>query len=166
MLTTSVDTDFAGCLETRRSTSGGVAQRGMHLIKHWSTTQSSVTLSSAEAELTGICKGTSNALGLVSVAKDLGMSWSLQLHTDAASAIDVCRRRGLGRIRHLATADLWIQDRLRTGDFELVKIAGENNAADLLAKHLDRRTLDRNIAALHHRFEEGRPAPAPTLESS
>ena len=33
-----VDTDFAGCLATRRSTSGGVALRGAHLIKHWSST--------------------------------------------------------------------------------------------------------------------------------
>ena len=29
-----VDTDFAGCLATRRSASGGVALRGAHLIKH------------------------------------------------------------------------------------------------------------------------------------
>eukprot|EP00969_Alexandrium_andersonii_P217877 9624346-Alexandrium_andersonii.AAC.1 len=29
-----VDTDFAGCLHTRRSTSGGLRMRGMHAIKH------------------------------------------------------------------------------------------------------------------------------------
>ena len=34
-----VETDFAGCLTTRRSTSGGAAMRGSHLIKHWSLTQ-------------------------------------------------------------------------------------------------------------------------------
>ena len=34
-----VDTDFAGCLTTRRSTSGGAAMRSSHLIKHWSSTQ-------------------------------------------------------------------------------------------------------------------------------
>ena len=49
----SVDTDFAGCLITRRSTSGGLARRGGHLIKHWSATQPTVSLSSAEAELGG-----------------------------------------------------------------------------------------------------------------
>ena len=48
-LVASVDTDFAGCLSTRRSTSGGVCMRGAHLVKHWSVTQSTVTLSSAEA---------------------------------------------------------------------------------------------------------------------
>eukprot|EP00969_Alexandrium_andersonii_P178608 7897037-Alexandrium_andersonii.AAC.1 len=29
-----VDMDFAGCLLTRRPTSGGVRKRGMHAIKH------------------------------------------------------------------------------------------------------------------------------------
>ena len=103
-------------------------------------------------------------MGLVSVAKDLGMTWLLKVQSDASAAIGVCRRRGLGRIRHLATADLWIQDRLKTGDFTLVKIPGEQNAGDLLTKHVDRRTLDRRVAALHLRFEDGRPDSAPTLE--
>ena len=85
---------------------------------------------------------------------------------DASAAIGVCRRRGLGRIRHLATADLWIQDRLKTGDFTLVKIPGEENAGDLLTKHVDRRTLDKHVAALHLRFEDVRPDSAPTLEHS
>ena len=29
------DTDFAGCVQTRRSTSGGCASQGGHLLKHW-----------------------------------------------------------------------------------------------------------------------------------
>eukprot|EP00969_Alexandrium_andersonii_P192716 8512927-Alexandrium_andersonii.AAC.1 len=33
------DTDFAGCLRARRSTCGGVCARGLHAVKHWSTTQ-------------------------------------------------------------------------------------------------------------------------------
>ena len=63
-----VDTDFAGCTETRRSTSGAAAMRGSHLIKHLSQTQTTVALSSGEAELTGICRGASHGLGLQSNA--------------------------------------------------------------------------------------------------
>ena len=33
-----VDTDFAGCTQTRRSTSGGVAMMGPHNVKHWAKT--------------------------------------------------------------------------------------------------------------------------------
>ena len=33
-----VDTDFAGCTRTRRSTSGGMLFVGDHLVKHWAST--------------------------------------------------------------------------------------------------------------------------------
>ena len=120
-LTVYVDTDFAGCHVTRRSTSGGAACRGSHLIKHWSTTQSTVALSSAEAELTGISKGAAQGLGLRSIARDLGIELSLRLMSDATAAIGISRRRGLGKVRHLATADLWMQDRIRKGDLPLTR---------------------------------------------
>ena len=104
--------------------------RGSHLIKHHSQTQSTVALSSGEAELSGICRGASLGLGLQSVAKDLSINMPLEIFTDATAAIGTCRRRGLGKIRHLHTADLWVQERLRTKDFKLSKIDGASNPAD------------------------------------
>ena len=98
--------------------------RGCHLVKHWSLTQSTVTLSSAEAELSGIAKGASISLGLISIAADLGFKWSLSLHTDATAAIGIARRRGLGKVRHLAVADLWVQEQVRTGAFSLHNVNG------------------------------------------
>ena len=61
-ITAYVDADFAGCIETRKSTSGGCLLVGGHLIKHWSSTQKTLALSSGESELTGILKGTAEAL--------------------------------------------------------------------------------------------------------
>ena len=49
-LTVWRDADFAGCIKTRRSTSGGLVMRGSHVIKSWSTNQSVVAPSSGEAE--------------------------------------------------------------------------------------------------------------------
>ena len=163
-MTTFVDTDFGGCHVTRRSTSGGVATRGNHTIKHWSTTQATVALSSAEAELTGICKGASQGLGLQSLAADLGIHLGLTILTDATAAIGICRRRGLGKVRHLATADLWIQDRLRRKDFELVKVAGADNPADMLTKHVDKATMVKHMSKLGLRLEGGRAESAPNIE--
>ena len=71
--------------------------RGRRLIKHYSTTQSTVALSSGEAELSGIRKGTSQGLGLLSIARDLDMNFSLHVKTDATAAIGICRRKGLGK---------------------------------------------------------------------
>ena len=48
------DTDWSGCPRTRRSTSGGCVMIGRHVIRTWSSTQPSVTLSSGEAEFYGL----------------------------------------------------------------------------------------------------------------
>ena len=158
-----VDTDYGGCHATRRSTSGGAIMHGSHLIKHWSTTQTTVALSSAEAELTGICKGASQGLGLQSLAGDLGLKWSLRVATDAAAAVGICRRRGLGKIRHLATADLWVQDRVKKKDFELLRVPGVSNPSDILTKHVDRTILDKHLVALNLVYEDGRASSAPSI---
>ena len=159
-----VDTDFGGCHVTRRSTSGGVAMRGNHCIKHWSTTQSTVALSSGEAELGGICRGASIGLGLQSLALDLGIPLDLEVLTDATAAIGICRRRGLGKIRHLATADLWVQDRVRRGDFKLTKVLGTDNPADMLTKHISRDVMLRHMERIGIAAESGRAKSAPTIE--
>ena len=112
LITAFVDTDFAGCLETRRSTSGGTLLHGTHLVKHWSTTQKTTALSTGEAELYGAVKGASEALGMQSIASDLGISSNVHVRTDSSAAIGICARTGIGRVRHLATGQLWVQERI------------------------------------------------------
>ena len=43
-----IDSDWAGCRRTRRSTSGGCIHRGQHMLEAWSKTHAAVPLSSAE----------------------------------------------------------------------------------------------------------------------
>ena len=137
---------------------------GCHPLKHWSSTQSTASLSSAEAELGGITRGASTSMGLVSIAADLGLTWSLELLTDSTAAIGICRRRGLGKIRHQAAADLWGQDRLRTGDFKISKVLGTENVSDILTKFTDRATLWKHLTAMGLRKETGRPELAPRID--
>ena len=144
------DTDFAGCPTTRRSTSGGVTMRGRHCIRAYSKTQTTVCLSSAEAELGGIVTAASQGLGLQSMAGDLGLTWKLDLLADASAAIGICRRRGLGKVRHLHVADLWVQDKLKAGAFSLTKWPGSENLADLLTKYLDRATMEKTPTGHEH----------------
>ena len=84
---------------------------GQNCLKHWSKTQSTIALSSAEAELHGISAGASQALGMRSIGRDLGMELTLTILTDAAAAVGIVRRRGLGRIRHLDVTDLWVHEK-------------------------------------------------------
>ena len=122
-----------------------------------------MALSSAEAERTGICKGAAQGLGLQALAQYLGLQWSPVVLTDAAAAIGICRRKGLGKIRHLATADVWVQDRIKKGDFQLLKVPGVANPADILTKHVDRTILDKHMVSMNLKFEEGRAASAPSI---
>ena len=57
------DTDWAGCPKTRKSTSGCAVMFGSHCVKHWSSTQTSIALSSGEAEFTGVLRGAGQGLG-------------------------------------------------------------------------------------------------------
>ena len=67
------DSDWAGCRDTRKSTSGACFLIGGHLLKSYSRTQSNIALSSAEAELYSFATAASEALGLKSMSRDLGV---------------------------------------------------------------------------------------------
>ena len=129
------DTDWAGCPRTRKSTSGGCIMLNGHSIKTWSSTQTSVALSSGEAEFAGVVRGAGIGLGYCSLLADLGVSLPMRLWTDSSAAIGICSRQGLGKLRHLDTHTLWVQQAVRCRRFQLRKIPGESNPADLLTKH-------------------------------
>ena len=107
---------------------------GAHMLKAWSSTQPTINLSSGEAELHGVVRGSAAGLGMLSLLADLGSSLPLRIWTDSTASIGICKRQGLGKVRHLAVQDLWIQQRVRSGDFDLYKIPGERNPADLFMK--------------------------------
>ncbi len=155
------DTDFAGCIRTRKSTSGGCAMFGSHLEKHWSTTQKIVTFSSGEAERAGIVKASAEALGLQSLAKDLGFDRQVSVYADSSAAIGICKRSGIGRVRHLAVGQLWVQEKVRSGEITLCKVLGTDNPADLLTKHVPRDTADHLLWRICVSREEGRAESAP-----
>ena len=68
-----VDSDYAGCPRTRKSTAGGCAMFGTHCLKTWAKTLPILALSSGEAELMAVVKGTTEAFGLQALLLDLGI---------------------------------------------------------------------------------------------
>ena len=101
-----VDTDFAGCKETRRSASGGAVMISTCRVKHWAKTQTTISLSSGEAELLGIATGCAQALGIQSFMRDMGWHATIVAHSDLTAAIGIARRKGLGTIGQLDVTDL------------------------------------------------------------
>lgn len=69
-----IDNDWAGCKITRKSASGAVLKVGRHIIKTWSSIQSTVAAATGEAELLAMYDGASRGVGLVSIVREMGAS--------------------------------------------------------------------------------------------
>ena len=130
-------------------------------MKHWSNTQSTIALSSSEAELAGIGSGMAQALGVESLCADMGWILKPRLYSDATAAIGIAKRRGLGKIRHLHCTDMWVQEKVRNGDIELLQILGTDKPADAFTKYLGRACMEKVIAAMNLVFMAGRAKSAP-----
>ena len=114
---------------------------GNHVIKTWSSTQAVIALSSGEAEYYGIVKGGTMGLGARSEMEDLGYTARIVIRTDASAAKGIANRRGLGKVRHIDTRELWMQEKVGNGDLEVEKVKGTENVADALTKYVDQGKL-------------------------
>ena len=61
------------------------------------------------AELMAVDRGTAEAIGLQALFRNLGTGAKIAVRSDATAAIGIVARVGLGKVRHLAVADLWVQ---------------------------------------------------------
>ena len=132
-----VDSDWAGDLLGRKSTTGVITRRGKHLLRHMSCLQTLVALSSGEAEYYALLLGACTSLGIQSHYQDWMVDVPIQ---------KLARRGGIGgRLRHLQTRHSWLQSRIALGHVNLDVVASEQNPADVLTKPLART----------HKFEKG-----------
>ena len=89
---------------------------GAHTIRTYSSIQTTVSLSSGEAEYYGCVKAGSQALGMKSMLEDLGVKGKrLRIKTDASCAKSLSARRGLGGAKHIEVSQLWIQNKIQDG---------------------------------------------------
>ena len=95
--------------------------------------------------------------------RDMGCNVKLRVHTDATAAKGIASRTGLGKTRHIAVHFLWVQEKVRNGDFKLLKVLGTNNPSDLLTKHLPIETVTKYMGFLSGGFSSGRSAVTPSI---
>ena len=112
---------------------------GSHCLKAWSSTQPTVSLSSGEAEFYGLVKASGIGLGFKALLEDFGRELPVTVWTDSSAAIGVVGRQGFGRLRHLDTHSLWVQQAVRSKRIVVRKVRGDDNVADLFTKHLTSR---------------------------
>ena len=97
--------------------------------------------------------------------QDLGVDRRIRIRTDAAAAKSIASRRGLGKVRHIETNQLWLQEKVTVGDIEVMKVPGGDNIADALTKPVDNSKLEQHGLLMHQLFETGRHELAPKVES-
>ena len=83
----------------------------------------------------------------------------------ASAALGIIARAGLGKVRHLRTQALWLQEARQEGRLKFTKVPGEENPWDAGTKHMAAPLLERHVAAMGAKFEEGLAASAPDLKS-
>ena len=118
--------------------------------------QALIALSSGEAEFYGLVTGVSETLGEQSIALDWGIKFGIQMRMDATAGAAIGSRRGLGRVKHLNTVFLWVQEFVTSGKIKISKVHTTENYADILTKAVSGPLLMAMMTSMKFRFLDGR----------
>ena len=114
--------DWAGERPEMKSTSGGWLMCGTSLLRSWSSTQNTIALSAAEAELCATSKRARHALHLKSMGEDFGVVVEPLIRRNASAALGIACRRGLaGKTRHVQVQYMWANEHV-----QLQKVLGSD----------------------------------------
>ena len=134
------DADWAASENQRHSVSSGMVFIQGCLVVSWSRTQKSVALSSCESEYLSLCAGAAEGLYVKRLLEFvLQDSAVLRLYTDSSSCLGFANRSGVGRLKHLDTRRLWLQNEVKNRTLELQKVPTQLNISDLNTKRLSRK---------------------------
>ena len=151
------DSDWAGDRRNMKSTSGGgVIMWSGHCIKAWSTSQSALALSSGEAELYAMTKVAVQLSGVISMAKDCGVSLTGVVKSDQQFNRNSSPRWFGRSVQTYQGAVLVDPVKDQGWGSQVTKVFGTNNVADAMTWAVDRWALDKYMAAMNITLMPGR----------
>ena len=137
------DSDFAGCKLDRKSTSGTCHLLGSSLVSWHSKKQTSVALSTAEAEYisAGVC--CAQILWMKQHLLDFGIKLSkIPIKCNNTSAINLAKNPVLhSRTKHIEIRHHFLRDHVQKGDCMLEFVETTKQLADIFTKPLPRDTF-------------------------
>ena len=140
-LTAYSDADWAGCPDTRRSTTGWCTFLGDALISWKCKKQDHVSKSSTEAEYRAMSAACSEIVWLRGLLSELGASQTnpTPLHADNKSAIQIASNPVYHeRTKHIEVDCHYIRDAFTRGVIELPHVGTHLQTADVFTKALTR----------------------------
>ncbi|GJS27495.1 retrovirus-related pol polyprotein from transposon TNT 1-94 [Tanacetum coccineum] len=139
-LTAFSDADHAGCLDTRKSTSGGIQFLGDKLVSWMSKKQDCTAMSSAEAEYVALSASCAQVMWMRTQLQDYGFNYNkIPLYCDSQSAIAIsCNPVQHSRTKHIYTRYHFIKEQVENGIIELYFVRTEYQLADMFTKALSK----------------------------
>lgn len=148
------DADFAGCRETRKSTSGYIFIMGNGPITWKSQKQNVVAQSTTEAEYLALALGTREALWLQSFLRELGFEASpMQIGVDNQSTIKLTQAHQFHpKTKHIDIKVHFVRDESEKGNIRVSYVKTSDQIADMLTKPLAKAVLENLIKKLNVTF--------------
>nr|GEV65633.1 hypothetical protein [Tanacetum cinerariifolium] len=137
-LTAFSDADHAGCIDSRKSTSGGIQFLGDKLVSWMSKKQNYTTMSSAEAEYVALFSSCTQVMWMRTQLQDYGFNYNkIPLYCNSQSAIAIsCKPVQHSRTKHIHTWYHFIKEQDENGIIELYFVRTEYQLADMFTKAL------------------------------
>ena len=139
------DSDWGGCLDDMKSTSGYVFTLGSGVFSWGSKKQQTVAQSSAEAEYVSASLATSHAIWLRRILNDIGENQgeATQLFCDNKSAIAMTKNPvHHSRAKHIALKHHFIREAVEENENEIGYCKTEDQVADIFTKALPREKFE------------------------
>lgn len=139
------DADFAGCTDTRKSTTGYCILLNSSIISWCSEKQKSVSLSTTESEYISASQSIREMIWIYRLLKNLGVSFSQPvLFVDNQSAIKLIKNPELHkRSKHIDVKYHFIREKLREELFDLKYVKTDQQLADIFTKSLPRNSFEK-----------------------
>lgn len=134
------DSDWAGSIEDRKSTTGFAIYLGRNLVSWASKKQRSVSRSSTEAEYRAIANTTSEVLWIRNLLQELGVQtripilWSDNLGATALTVNPVYH----SRMKHVQIDVHFVRDKVQANEIQVRYISTKDQIADVLTKPLSK----------------------------
>jgi hypothetical protein len=146
-----VDADYAACQDTRKSTSGFVFTMAGCPVSWSSKRQSTVALSTTEAEYVSLARASQQARWIYSWTREVGFPQSEPaiLKGDNVGSIHLTKNtKHHHKVKHIDIKHHYLRELVNDGKIEVQTIRGTENPADIFTKPLPKSTFLRHVESL------------------
>ena len=139
------DSDYAGCVDTRRSRTGYAIFLFGNLVDWKSRMQKVVALSTAEAELIALVEAAKETLYFKSVLQEMGIHIGVPvINCDNQPCVNILKNGGnFQRAKHIQIRYHFLRKMIEKDELEVRHVRSTENTADIFTKPVSRAIFDK-----------------------